>query len=105
MTYADRPLRFRSNADARTGGGPMSNIRLVRQPSGELLIVDEASQAARRLEASRAAVAAGSAGKRRSPVQRFSRSRDRHTSHRCGAGVMASSDPRALRRLIDTARN
>jgi hypothetical protein len=39
----------------------MSNIRLVRQPSGEMLVVDEASRAARRLEASRAAVAARNA--------------------------------------------
>jgi hypothetical protein len=39
----------------------MSNIRLVRQPSGEMLVVDEARRAARRLEASRAAVAARNA--------------------------------------------
>jgi hypothetical protein len=39
----------------------MSNIRLVRQPSGEMLVVDEARRAARRLEASRAAIAARNA--------------------------------------------
>jgi hypothetical protein len=39
----------------------MSNIRLVHQPSGEMLVVDEARRAARRLEASRAAIAARNA--------------------------------------------
>jgi hypothetical protein len=41
----------------------MSNIRFVRQPSGEMLLVDEASRAARLLEAPRSAVATRNAAR------------------------------------------